>query len=89
LVFSAERARSSVHNGVDKADLQPTSGQNPDQIAVDETVIQLNDKQYWLYAAVDPEINKFLHTALEPSLSTPTFDPDTILPSCGFVEWLA
>ena len=36
-------------------------------IAVDETVIQLSDEQYWLYAAVDPETNELLHTALEPT----------------------
>jgi len=44
--------------------------QRPDQIALDETVIQLNDKQYWLYAAVDPETNKLLHTILEPTTNT-------------------
>jgi len=30
-------------------------------------VIQLNDEQYWLYAAVDPETNELLHTRLEPT----------------------
>ena len=30
-------------------------------------MIQLNDEQYWLYAAVDPETNELLHTALEPA----------------------
>jgi transposase-like protein len=30
-------------------------------------VIQLNDQQYWLYAAVDPETNDLLHTQLEPT----------------------
>jgi transposase-like protein len=34
---------------------------------VDETVIRLNDEQYWLYAAVDPETNELLHTTLEPT----------------------
>ena len=53
-VFGVERARSTVHNWVHKADLQPEDGQNPDHVAVDETVIRLNDEQYWLYAAVDP-----------------------------------
>lgn len=30
-------------------------------------MIRLNDKQYWLYAAVDPGINELLHTNLEPT----------------------
>jgi transposase-like protein len=36
-------------------------------VAVDETVIQLDDQQYWLYAAVDPDSNDLLHTKLEPT----------------------
>ena len=51
-VFGVQRARSTVHNWVHKADLQPESGKNPDHVAVDETVIQLNDEQYWLYAVI-------------------------------------
>jgi putative transposase len=66
-IFGVKRARSTVHNWVHKADLQPEEGQSPDHVAVDETVIQLNDEQYWLYAAVDPDTNKLLHTALEPT----------------------
>jgi len=66
-VFGVKRARSTVHNWVHKADLQPESGRCPDHVAVDETVIQLNDEQYWLYAAVDPETNEVLHTTLEPT----------------------
>jgi len=66
-VFGVERTRSTVHNWVHKADLQPDSGRCPDHVAVDETVIQLNDEQYWLYAAVDPDTNELLHTKLEPT----------------------
>ena len=66
-VFGVERARSTVHNWVHKADLQPEDGRAPDHIAVDETVIQLNEETYWLYAAVDPETNELLHTKLEPT----------------------
>jgi len=69
-VFGVQRARSTVHNWVHKADLQPESGKKPDHVAVDETVIQLNDEQYWLYAAVDPETNELLHTSLEPTTNT-------------------
>ena len=66
-IFGVKRARSTVHNWVHKADLQPESNQNPDRVAVDETVIRLNDEQYWLYAAVDPETNELLYTKLEPT----------------------
>ncbi len=66
-IFGVERARSTVHNWVHKADLQPEDGQSPDHVAVDETVIRLNDEQYWLYAAVDPKTKKLLHTKLEPT----------------------
>lgn len=53
--LGVERCRSTVHNWVQKADLQPLDGANPDHVTVDETVIQLNDERFWLYAAVDPE----------------------------------
>jgi transposase-like protein len=43
---------------------------NPDHVAVDETVIQLNNEPYWLYAAVDPETNELFHTSLEPTTNT-------------------
>jgi transposase-like protein len=66
-VFGVDRARSTVHNWVHKADLQPESGRSPDHVAVDEAVIRLNDENYWLYAAVDPETNDLLHTKLEPT----------------------
>ena len=66
-IFGVKRARSTVHNWVHKADLQPEDGRSPDHVAVDETVIQLNDERYWLYAAVDPKTNELLHTKLEPT----------------------
>jgi len=69
-IFGVERARSTVHNWVHKADLQPKDGQSPDHVAVDETVIRLNGQQYWLYAAVDPVTNELLHTQLEPTTTT-------------------
>ncbi len=52
-------------NWIHKDDLQPEFGRTPDHVAVDETVIRLNNEQYWLYAAVDPETNELLHTELE------------------------
>ena len=65
-IFGVEQAQSTVHNWVHKAELQPEADQKPDHVAVDETVIRLNDEQYWLYAAVDPDTNGLLHTKLEP-----------------------
>ena len=41
-----------------------------DHVAVDETVIQLNYQQYWLYAAADPNTNELLHTTLESTRNT-------------------
>ncbi len=38
--------------GVLDPNLQPTDEQNPNRVAVDETVIRLNDEQYWLYAVL-------------------------------------
>jgi transposase-like protein len=65
--YGVDRLRTAVHNWVNKADLQPETGRSPDHVAVDETVIQLDDQQYWLYAAVDPDSNDLLHTKLEPT----------------------
>ena len=64
-MFGVDRARSTVHNWVHKANLQPESGRLPEHVAVDETVIQIDDQRYWLYAAVAPESNEVLHTRLE------------------------
>jgi transposase-like protein len=65
--FGVQRVRSTVHNWVQKANLQPEPGKRPNHVAVDETVIQLNDQRFWLYAAVDPETNDFLHVRLFPT----------------------
>lgn len=68
--FGVERSRKAVHDWVQKADLQPTSDANPDHIALDETVIRINGQQYWLYAAVDPDSNEFLHVRLFTTTTT-------------------
>lgn len=65
-ILGVERARSTVHNWVHKADLQPESGYSPDHVVVNETVIRIDDEQYWPYTAVDPDSNELLHTKLEP-----------------------
>ena len=66
-VFGVNRARSTVHNRVHKVGLRPETGRSPDHVAVDETVIRIDDEQYWLYAAVDPDSHELLHTKLEPT----------------------
>jgi transposase-like protein len=52
---------------VHKAELQPRDGEDPDYVAVDETVIQLNDEWFWLYAPVDPDTTRLLHVKLSPT----------------------
>jgi len=62
--LGVERSRKAVHDWVQKADLQPESDRSPNQIALDETVIRINDQQFWLYAAADPETSDLLHVQL-------------------------
>jgi putative transposase len=68
--LGVSRSRTAIHNWVRKAELQPTSDVGPNQVAVDETVIQINDERHWLYAAIDPETNEFLHTRLFSTRTT-------------------
>jgi putative transposase len=68
--LGVQRSRKAVHDWVQKADLQPTSAKNPNQVAVDETVIRINDQQYWLYVAADPETNELLHLRLFTATTT-------------------
>jgi putative transposase len=69
--LGVERSRVAVHNWVQKADIQPADGESPDRVAVDQKAIRINDEQYWLYAAVDPETNRFLHSRLFPTYTIP------------------
>lgn len=41
-----ERSRKAVHDWVQKTDLQPTDGKNPNHVTLDETVIRINSQQY-------------------------------------------
>jgi putative transposase len=59
-----QRSRKAVHDWVQKADLQPEDGTSPNHVVLDETVIRINDQQFWLYAAVDPETTQFLYIRL-------------------------
>ena len=62
--LGVERSRVAIHNWVQKADLQPAGGESPDRVAVDQKAIHINDEQYWLYAAVDPAMNRIFHSRL-------------------------
>jgi len=62
--LGVSRARSTVHNWVQKSDLEPEAGRDPDMIALDETVVKVDGERFWLYAAVEPETNVILHVSL-------------------------
>jgi len=68
--LGVERSRTAIHNWVQKADVQPESDIEPNHIAVDETVIQVNDERHWLYTAADPATNEILHTRLFQTRTT-------------------
>ncbi|MFA9518718.1 IS6 family transposase [Halopenitus sp. H-Gu1] len=65
--LGVKRSRTAVHNWIQKAELQPAGGESPDRVAVDQKAIRVNNNWYWLYAAVDPETNRILHTRLFPT----------------------
>ena len=54
--LGVSRSRTAIHGWGKKADLRPTSDTTPNHIAVDETVIRIDDEHHWLYAAVSPSI---------------------------------
>lgn len=56
---SAVRTPSTI--GWRKPVHSPQTAKAPNQIAVDETMIRIEDDQYWLCAAVDPATNHLLH----------------------------
>lgn len=68
--MGVQRNQKAVHEWVQKADLQPESGRGPNRIAVGETVIRMNDQQYWLYAAANPETNHLLRIRLYSTTTT-------------------
>lgn len=65
--WGSNRCHVAVHNWVHAADLQPTSTVTTIQLAVDEKTIRINGHDHWLYAAVDPPTNQFLHARLFPT----------------------
>lgn len=59
--FGIERCRSTVHNWVQKADLEPRGGRQPKKVALDEAVLKIDGERSWFFAAVDPDTNRFRH----------------------------
>lgn len=55
--FGVSRDRSTVHNWVQEANLEPRGGRDSEKIAFDETVVKVNDEQFWLVAAVELNTN--------------------------------
>ena len=68
--LGVERSRKAIHDWVQKADLQPVDGRSPNHVALDETVIRINNEQFWLYAAADPDTNDLLHLRLFATTTT-------------------
>ena len=68
--FGVGRSRKAVHGWVQKAGLQPADDANPNHIALNETVIRINGQQFWLYAAVNLDMNSFLHIRLFTATTT-------------------
>ena len=70
-MLGVDRSRTAVHKWVQKAELQPADGGRPDRVAVDQKAIRINNEQYRLYAAVDPDSNRILHSRLFPTYTIP------------------
>jgi len=61
------RSQSSGHPQLGaKCRFTATGTGSSNYVALAETVIQLGDERYWLYAAVDPRTNEFLHVRPVP-----------------------
>jgi transposase-like protein len=70
--LGVQRSHVAIHNWVHQAELQPISTLSADQLAVDETMIRLHGKEFWLYGAVDPETNEIIALQLYPTITKVT-----------------
>lgn len=64
-IFDAQGVGSTVYNRVQKTNVQPQRGRQSDQVAIDESVIQLDDQRDWLYVTIGPETNQLLHPKVD------------------------
>jgi putative transposase len=62
--LGGKRSLTAIHDWMHKTDLQPASDAEPNQIAADETMIQVNGQRHWLYATVDLDSHRLLHVRL-------------------------
>ena len=56
--------RTAIHDWMHETTLHPATDAEPNYIAVDETVIQVDDQRHWLYATVDLDSHPLLHVRL-------------------------
>jgi transposase-like protein len=63
-IFGVKQTQSIVHDWIHKADLHLKEDHSPDHVAVDKTVIRVDDEKYWLYIAADPVVNELRYTTL-------------------------
>ncbi len=70
--FGVEHSHKAVHDWVHKCYLQPADDEGPNHVALDKTVIPLDEYRYWLYTAVDPETNS-RHCTATNGASRPSF----------------
>lgn len=62
--FGIEGCRPTVHNWVQKADLEPRGGRLPEKIVLGEPVIKIDGERFWFFAAGRPDTNRFPHVGL-------------------------
>jgi len=60
-MLGVARSHTAVHDRVRTAGLQPDGDVDPDRIAGEKTLIHVNGRRHWLFAAVDPDANSILH----------------------------
>lgn len=68
--LGVNRARSIIHNWVQKADIDPRDGRYPGKIALHETAIKVDGDRLWLFAAVEPSPNTILLIGLYSARAT-------------------
>ncbi|ELZ16935.1 transposase [Natrinema thermotolerans DSM 11552] len=68
--FGVKRSRKAVQDWIHKCDLQSATDASPNHVVLDETVIRIDNQQYWLYASVGPKSNELPHIRLFSTTTT-------------------
>lgn len=58
-----QRCRTTVHKLDPEGRSRSSEGHGPNQVAIDETVIQANDRRYWLCEVADPATTRLASRA--------------------------